>query len=706
MKYTKKIIAFVLTFIMTINVFTGCSSGKNREVMTGYERTDKNIVADLKETENLKEYKAEFTELGDSDSIRMYSTALKGGEPFYVSMDPSGDGGIYVYRYGSGEEAETGTELISGEKWIYPGLFDISNDGEYYLLWDQVLDNARKVTLYRFDAGGNIKSSFDFPEDINIWSFTAGEADRIYTIEGDGAKNTIRQYDLNGNQLENLAGLPQTYYNVIGSGGEGRLILGDIDKMYEYVPAKGECREILNWLDVGIEGNKVRKLERVGEEYIVLIDDFDRGKCEIAKITEKNGEETGDGPVDIVIDTFSIATSLQSAISSYNRSQSDYRIVTRVFHEGENIATEEDRDKMMLDLLGENPPDMIDLGLSTNIGDFITKGYVENLNSYVENSSEIDLNNYFENVLDGFREGEFLAAIPPAFGISSYLTGDSEFPDSGDWTVRSLIEYDLSNPDKNLPENFGEWDVLNLCLYRNLEHFVNIDTGSCSFDNEDFRMIMEYAREYAGKGGIVSNTDIPTATTILKWCANDRLEDMQYCGLKTFGEDYRYIGYPTFDGKGGHEIYYLNGAALAITSWSGHKEGAWDFIEYYLGSIQIDTAYTGTPYGIPSDKRLVEEQIELLRSEDGPLKKMEIYISSEGGESQELLRHPLTEEEVSAYREIIESAVARPLWERSVNSIIAEESGAYFAGQKSLDEVIKTIESRVGIYLAEKYGSR
>ena len=31
---------------------------------------------------------------------------------------------------------------------------------------------------------------------------------------------------------------------------------------------------------------------------------------------------------------------------------------------------------MMLDLLGENPPDMIDLGLSTNIGDFITKGYI------------------------------------------------------------------------------------------------------------------------------------------------------------------------------------------------------------------------------------------------------------------------------------------------------------------------------------------
>ena len=65
-------------------------------------------------------------------------------------------------------------------------------------------------------------------------------------------------------------------------------------------------------------------------------------------------------------------------------------------------------------------------------------------------------------------------------------------------------------------------------------------------------------------------------------------------------------------------------------------------------------------------------------------------------------KHDITEEKADEIRSVLESARTIPVKTEEILNIISEESGAYFAGDKSLDEVCKSIENRVQLYLDEK----
>ena len=51
---------------------------------------------------------------------------------------------------------------------------------------------------------------------------------------------------------------------------------------------------------------------------------------------------------------------------------------------------------------------------------------------------------------------------------------------------------------------------------------------------------------------------------------------------------------------------------------------------------------------------------------------------------------------------LIDGASAMPDIDQKAAEMIMEEVQVYFAGDKSLDETVKIIQNRVGIYLAEK----
>lgn len=63
--------------------------------------------------------------------------------------------------------------------------------------------------------------------------------------------------------------------------------------------------------------------------------------------------------------------------------------------------------------------------------------------------------------------------------------------------------------------------------------------------------------------------------------------------------------------------------------------------------------------------------------------------------------YPAKEEEVIAIRGLIESIDRMERFDETVLSIISEEAGAYFNGQKSVDEVVAVIQSRANIYMNE-----
>jgi len=82
---------------------------------------------------------------------------------------------------------------------------------------------------------------------------------------------------------------------------------------------------------------------------------------------------------------------------------------------------------------------------------------------------------------------------------------------------------------------------------------------------------------------------------------------------------------------------------------------------------------------------------------------LSMSISTPSGESKVfgINLHPAKEEEIVEIRGLIEKIDRMERFDETVLSIIAEESGAYFSGQKSVEEVVSVIQSRANIYMNE-----
>ena len=63
---------------------------------------------------------------------------------------------------------------------------------------------------------------------------------------------------------------------------------------------------------------------------------------------------------------------------------------------------------------------------------------------------------------------------------------------------------------------------------------------------------------------------------------------------------------------------------------------------------------------------------------------------------------PITEEDVQGYKDLVESVSTIESYDPAVLNIILEESAAYFADQKSVDEVCAIIQNRTQTIVDER----
>ena len=62
----------------------------------------------------------------------------------------------------------------------------------------------------------------------------------------------------------------------------------------------------------------------------------------------------------------------------------------------------------------------------------------------------------------------------------------------------------------------------------------------------------------------------------------------------------------------------------------------------------------------------------------------------------------MSEEQRDRLTALLDSAVRSTVCDQVVAGIVREEAGAYFAGQRSAEEVSRRIQSRAELYLAEQ----
>ena len=146
-----------------------------------------------------------------------------------------------------------------------------------------------------------------------------------------------------------------------------------------------------------------------------------------------------------------------------------------------------------------------------------------------------------------------------------------------------------------------------------------------------------------------------------------------------------------FPGVAGNGSVIQKETEYAIISNSANKEGAWDFLKYFLSDdYQDGIALKGESFPIRlSSLELAAEEAK-RGTYDGVTGE---YIEPVGGVN--------TDEDNQKVYDLLSSAAGSVDIDSRIYEIISSEADAYFAGHKSAKEAADIIQNRVSNYIAE-----
>ena len=151
------------------------------------------------------------------------------------------------------------------------------------------------------------------------------------------------------------------------------------------------------------------------------------------------------------------------------------------------------------------------------------------------------------------------------------------------------------------------------------------------------------------------------------------------------------------------------GESFAMSSSCKDKDAAWQFLRTFLTEeYQLKGSYL--PTNIKAFDKQLEEAMEVkyeqdangnyILDENGERKPISLGMVTDGMNTYEI--YATTPRQAEQLREVINSSTKMMDYDQSIIDIVKEEAAAYFAGQKSAEDVAKLIQSKANIYINEQ----
>lgn len=475
---------------------------------------------------------------------------------------------------------------------------------------------------------------------------------------------------------------------ILPGGGEYDLLLSNDTTLKGVSLSTGTVTEILSWEDWDLAGSVGSVTEL--EEGILLVSMYDLAlnSSSLFTLTRVPAEEVPEKTVlrlavplrndDIGYEmswTDVMDQKVAAAMAGFNRRSSQYRIEVVTF----SSATE-----LNLLLASGDSPDMIywnytawlDEPASTAM--LAKKGYLVDMEPYFESDAELSLSDFIPNVVELERERNGgIYALPLSFYFTA-LIGDREYVgDDSTWTIQDMLA-----AAKQMPEDMCLWEyaiqtsVLETLLGVNLSRFVDVENIDCDFQNQDFYDLLTICRDYFPEE---TGEDYapPSGGSVLTGISSmGRLGLVYTDSLKSLEQQGKtLIGYPGAEGNGLSLIFMDQ---VAICSMSQHQDAAWEFIRS-LYSYEFQDSYSSIFISIRDD-----------------------VLNDRENRYQAMYSDEISQEESQAMRDLVYGAETLRDMESPIFLIVKEEAAAYFAGDKTAEEVAEIIENRVKIYLSEQ----
>ncbi len=343
----------------------------------------------------------------------------------------------------------------------------------------------------------------------------------------------------------------------------------------------------------------------------------------------------------------------------------------------------------------------------------------EILSLYMEGSRTVRREDFLDGVLEGYTIGGSLVCVPTRFGLNTIVGRDSQTGLLEGWGIEdvyTLMESHpemtelvssgsrrLDGPEGGRAEGKGRDYMLKefLPAYY-LERFVDWEAGECSFDSGEFRELLLWLEGHVEKerprtaiGVTIWESDYVPEYALLMEAGGVEFDDLLRIEIQIGGK-VRFLGFPTADGRGTAACRVMD--KLGMVSHSLHKEGAWDFLEYFISRGAEDSYYL--PTQISSLRDMAEKAADPQPGMLTDHYSVRIGIGDDVHEMDEFPQY-LTD----ALMEQIEGMDFRPrsAAEEQIIEIVAEEADIYYKGDKSLEDVTAVIQNRVELLLKETH---
>lgn len=336
---------------------------------------------------------------------------------------------------------------------------------------------------------------------------------------------------------------------------------------------------------------------------------------------------------------------------------------------------------------------------------------------YIDADSELSRGDYFDNIVSAYEVGGGLYAAVAGFGVMSVMGAESVVGDKPGWSYD-----DYAAALDSMPEGCAGFDwyfsreaMLQYALMIDLGAYVDWAQGVCRFEGDEFKALLSFAAQFPSNEEIESNADKAQSIGAPELIAQGQ-QMLTMVSLYTFNEtstdnpfktEATYIGFPNLTGKSGSAISATE--SYAMTSACANKETAWEFLrtflteEYQRGGYYFPT--NKTAYAARRDEAMkIEYETDdfghILLDENGERKRKIIGYKYDGSSMSEIYSG------ISAERaETIDALIATAdtlAQQDPIIDIALTEAQAYFAGQKSADEVARLIQSKANIYINEQ----
>ena len=627
----------------------------------------------------------------------------------------------YYLRHLDSEGAEISRAKLQLEgEYVHAHSIKCDGDGNVLMLSDS---DVRVYSPEGVELGRIACESY--PD--SIVSLSDGRSALSYwNSEGDFV---IAALDMGDMSLEELYTLPGAAYSLTAGAGEYDLFYINGSAFYGVKSSDGSHEKLFNWINCDVSISSITSIKSMddgsfitvsneyrpmgGEDYV-----YEAGIITIRKIpVEYAAEKTVLSFATIYLDQ-----EASDMIADFNRSNEEYRIEVKDYFE---YNTEDDFSigvkRLVKDLEAGNAAYIIDLdGLPYEL--LASRGLLEDLYPYIERDEELSKEDFFASVLSALEVDGKLCSTVGGFSVNTLLASELAVADNDGWTYEQLYGVLGSMPEgcEVFDVYTSSADVLRDFLPFELVHCIDWKSGECSFNNDSFLALMNFAAafpsEFDWENYIWNEADsseyrLSRGIQLLTPGTLHTFDDANY-STAFFGTGVNYVGYPSHDGEFRSSLIPTH--RYAMNASASNKDGAWSFLRRFLSEEHQSKNVWNFPARLDVYQQwqekamkatyMTDEQGELVLDENGA--PIVLPTGKMGGIQGTVIDiYPITQSQADKLRQLINSAdtFSDTATTEKIAELLIEEATRFFNGEVSAETAAENMNTKVSEYLVSKY---